>query len=224
MAITPVSASDPVAPLENLFNAGYTQIDTLVSNRAIQTYKWANQAARLAQTGMTEGDIGDQQDTDVTYRYSGAAWQAVGGSRVGGRVVRANTVVTIPATTWTPLATSADWTATGSKPANGGFAAFNGTWVVPFNGYYRLEVQAAFDTTANIFLAVKKNNTSSTSAGAVLLGTAAGTSFLTAANISGTVKLATGDVLRAYVFGSVSLSWNQTTDFSFFGIEYIEAY
>lgn len=49
-----------------------------VAVRAIQTYKWANAAARTAQTGMSEGDIGDQADTDVQYRYSGSAWAAVG--------------------------------------------------------------------------------------------------------------------------------------------------
>lgn len=44
------------------------------ATRQIQTYKWANAAARTAQAGMSEGDVGDQADTDQRWRYSGAAW------------------------------------------------------------------------------------------------------------------------------------------------------
>lgn len=77
MAITPVSASDPVAPLENLFNTGYSQIDTVIGNRAIQTYKWPNAAARTVQTGMSEGDQGYQSDTDTSYFYTGSTWRTV---------------------------------------------------------------------------------------------------------------------------------------------------
>lgn len=78
MPFTPVTASDPVAPLENILNTRFTELDnsitSSVANYAIKTYKWADQAARNAQTGMTEGDIGDQLDTDRIYRYSGTAW------------------------------------------------------------------------------------------------------------------------------------------------------
>lgn len=81
MAFTPVSASDPVAPLENILNTRFTELDNSITavsgTRQIQTYKWANQAARLAQAGMTEGDVGDQADTDRRYRYSGTAWMDI---------------------------------------------------------------------------------------------------------------------------------------------------
>lgn len=82
MAITPISSSEPISPLENLLNPRYTQITadiaaagTDITNvRQIQTYKWANAAARTAQAGMSEGDVGDQADTDQRWRYSGSAW------------------------------------------------------------------------------------------------------------------------------------------------------
>lgn len=78
MPFTPVTASDPVAPLENVLNTRFTELDNSITAgnavRAIHTFKWANAAARNAQTGMSEGDIGDQLDTDRIYRYSGTAW------------------------------------------------------------------------------------------------------------------------------------------------------
>ncbi|MGK3946137.1 hypothetical protein ABK046_48280, partial [Streptomyces caeruleatus] len=45
-------------------------LDDLVhDNRQLQAYDWANSAARTAQTGMTEGAIGYQRDTDTYYTY-----------------------------------------------------------------------------------------------------------------------------------------------------------
>lgn len=49
-------------------------IQAALNTRIIKSYKWANVSARTAQTGMSEGDVGDQADTNVTYRYDGAAW------------------------------------------------------------------------------------------------------------------------------------------------------
>lgn len=49
-------------------------LTAFAATRAIRTYKWANAAARTAQAGMTEGDVGDQADTDQRWRYSGSAW------------------------------------------------------------------------------------------------------------------------------------------------------
>ncbi len=54
-----------------------TALNAKINNtRQIQSFVWANAAARTAQTGMNEGDWGFQQDTDVTYRYSAATWTA----------------------------------------------------------------------------------------------------------------------------------------------------
>lgn len=50
-------------------------LDALVNDtRQIQTFVWANAAARTAQTGMIAGDFGFQTDTSTTYRYVNSAW------------------------------------------------------------------------------------------------------------------------------------------------------
>lgn len=54
-------------------------LTTFANSRAIRSFKWANAAAKNAQTGMTEGDIGDQADTNTVYRYSGSAWKPMDG-------------------------------------------------------------------------------------------------------------------------------------------------
>jgi hypothetical protein len=52
-------------------------LDALVNDtRQIQTFVWANSAARTAQTGMIAGDFGFQTDTSTTYRYIGSSWVA----------------------------------------------------------------------------------------------------------------------------------------------------
>lgn len=40
----------------------------------LRAYVWPDQSARDFQTGMVKGELGYQQDTDTTYRYSGSAW------------------------------------------------------------------------------------------------------------------------------------------------------
>ena len=60
------------------FNTAFAAVGTAFSGftgtRQIQTFVWADNAARTAQTGMTAGDEGYQTDTDTVYRYDGAAW------------------------------------------------------------------------------------------------------------------------------------------------------
>ncbi len=71
---TPMSAEDiSAAEATSVQDA----LDALVNDtRQIQSFLWANSAARSAQTGMVGGDFGYQTDTGVTYRYSGSAWVA----------------------------------------------------------------------------------------------------------------------------------------------------
>jgi len=63
------------------FNTAFAAVGTAFSGftgtREIQTFVWADNAARTAQTGMTAGDEGYQTDTDTGYRYDGAAWNEV---------------------------------------------------------------------------------------------------------------------------------------------------
>lgn len=71
---TPMSAEDISAAEATSVQAA---LDNLINNtRQVQTFVWANATARNAQTGMVEGDMGYQQDTDTTYRYTGTAWVA----------------------------------------------------------------------------------------------------------------------------------------------------
>lgn len=67
------------------FNAAFALIaggvDTM---RPIRSFKWADAAARNAQTGMSEGDIGDQADTNTTYRYDGTQWLITSGPLIVG--------------------------------------------------------------------------------------------------------------------------------------------
>lgn len=48
-----------------------TTIQAAFSNRTLFTYSWANAAARIAQTGMRDGDMGQQVDIEQPYIYLG---------------------------------------------------------------------------------------------------------------------------------------------------------
>lgn len=52
-----------------------TSVQEALSDREVKTHKWANSVERNDQNGMTQGDLGDQADTDTIWRYSGTAWQ-----------------------------------------------------------------------------------------------------------------------------------------------------
>lgn len=74
------TASDPLTPLETLLNQavsdGAAQAAINVdSTRQVYTYRWANAAARTAQTGMRNGDTGYQLDTRIKWTYNGTVWQ-----------------------------------------------------------------------------------------------------------------------------------------------------
>ena len=71
---TPMSAEDISAAEATSVQAAFT--NKITNKRQIQTFVWANTAARTAQTGMIAGDFGYQTDTGVTYRYSGTVWVA----------------------------------------------------------------------------------------------------------------------------------------------------
>ena len=61
--------------VDNAETATFNDAFAAIGNtRQIKTYKWADNAARTAQTGMTAGDEGYQTDTDTYYTYDGAAW------------------------------------------------------------------------------------------------------------------------------------------------------
>jgi hypothetical protein len=51
--------------------------------RQIKTYQWADSTERAAESGMVEGDLGYQADTNLYYRYSGSAWGNLANSLSG---------------------------------------------------------------------------------------------------------------------------------------------
>lgn len=54
--------------------------DLVLGKRQVQTFRWADSAARTAQTGMNIGDRGWQIDTGVEYQYTAAGWYGAPGS------------------------------------------------------------------------------------------------------------------------------------------------
>jgi hypothetical protein len=54
------------------------QTDALRASRALQSFRWANAAARTAQTGMRDGDTGLQLDTGMTYTRVSGVWKRSG--------------------------------------------------------------------------------------------------------------------------------------------------
>lgn len=69
------TASDQIAPLETAFATLASSVQgALTNSRAIKSYRWANNAARTAQTGMAKNDRGYQSDTDALYTYNGTTW------------------------------------------------------------------------------------------------------------------------------------------------------
>lgn len=75
--------STPLTPLQNPFNVlvdGYNNLEEVVDGftetRALKTYRWPNEAARNAETGMQAGDRGYQEDTASDYIYTGSLWRS----------------------------------------------------------------------------------------------------------------------------------------------------
>lgn len=78
----PVTSPDSISYPDTSYTSGIvaamaaqaTSVQTALSTRAIKAYRWADSAARAAQTGMAAGDVGFQIDTGVDWRYSGTSW------------------------------------------------------------------------------------------------------------------------------------------------------
>ena len=112
--------------VDNAETATFNDAFAAIGNtRQIKTYKWADNAARTAQTGMTAGDEGYQTDTDTTYIYSGSVWRAV-----------------LEDTGWVAMSLNSGWTVSGTAAA---IRRING--VV----YTRGRVDRASTADANIF-------------------------------------------------------------------------
>lgn len=72
---TGTSGLQLIADLANMQNTNQTAFN----RRAIYSYRWANNAARTAQTGMRAGDQGYQVDSGIRWTYDGANWTPANG-------------------------------------------------------------------------------------------------------------------------------------------------
>lgn len=83
-------STDAIAPLNTVFEdladsvqaaltaertSTDTRLDAIEATQQMYQYRWANAAARTAESGMRVGDIGFQVDTEVYYRYTGSSWR-----------------------------------------------------------------------------------------------------------------------------------------------------
>ena len=82
--LQPTIDSAETATFNDAFAAIGNAVVAVENVRQIKTYKWADNAARTAQTGMVAGDEGYQTDTDANYHYTGSVWSPwVTGGTVG---------------------------------------------------------------------------------------------------------------------------------------------
>jgi hypothetical protein len=131
-----------VTPWQAPFNAISNALNTALGVAfPIRTYKWADQNARNAQTGMSEGDIGDQADIDTQFRYSGTVWAPSIGIYVEYRLASPQA---IPG--------GADTVVVFDTPTifKGAWSAPSGVVVVPFTGYYNFDVNLSWAAGASV--------------------------------------------------------------------------
>jgi len=126
-----------------------TSIQAALNSRSVHSYKWNNSAARIAQTGMSEGDVGDQRDTNITYRYDGAQWRAIS----------AGLIPAVPAGV----------AGSGVVLSAGGLVTFTGSTTVSVNGCFdsafrRNQILIEWDSGAasDVFLRFRSGGTDAT--------------------------------------------------------------
>lgn len=150
-----------------------------------------------------------------TYTWSGLTW-VLSTSSPAIIVRRSSTGVSGGPNVWQQLTTVGWW----SLDHNVGFAAFDGTIVVPVTGWYRLFVGLSFSTSApSALLMVTKNNASNTETGNILRQAIAQVAGEAGGFTSKLVKLTAGDVLRVQIFPTGSWTWGTDPDDGVFGLE-----
>ena len=156
MAYTPIVGTDPISPIENLINPrfvqAYTDFGVIATDRAIKTYKWANTAARNAQAGMTEGDVGDQADSNQRFRYSGSAWVDI-------------TSGLIPIVPTSVAGTGVTLSATGRVTASvAASISMNGIFTSAFDNYLVIPTFTAASAAADVFARLRLAGTDASGA------------------------------------------------------------
>jgi hypothetical protein len=184
--------STPLTPLRDPFNVlvdGINAVEATVADaRQIQTFAWANAAARGAQTGMQEGDQGYQADTDSRWTYNGSTWLPASGALpfFEANVTGTNNTTGTEATV-TSYGTPVTGVATFTFSSGVLTLPYAGTWAIGSNG-----VLQGVNTNER-FVRITKNGTS-----ASLLSDrgAAGSTWGFEFSISGLFRFAANDTIR----------------------------
>lgn len=138
----------------------------------------------------------------------------------GGRVKRSSVAASLGSGLWNILNGPTFWGV--DQPAFG-FTAFDGKWTAPLNGVYSVETGIVVTSAVTGFIAIKKNDTANSAAGAVSIGAIAGTTGFAAGSTSTRVRMSSGDTLVVAAFVSATTTWDNTNrDGSYFGIRYVE--
>lgn len=143
------------------------------------------------------------------------------GETVGGRVMRSPVGIVLTNGQWRIFDDPTWWYE--DYPVNANIGYFNGTWVAPVTGLYHIYAGLKLDTTTNMILAVKRNNTSVDGTGVIVSSSVVGVSSWTSASVSTMYRLVQGDVLRVAVFqfGQLTANVAQEPNSGFFGLELI---
>lgn len=175
-------------------------LDDIGGRNALNSYDWADLAARTAQTGMEEGDRGFQRDNDHQYFYTGAAW-------------RDNTVGLVP---MIPSSVAG----TGVSLAPNGLVSFTTATAVSVNGcfnsdfdYYAATLHITATSTGNaktfrMRLAGTDNSTSSSYSSQYQNNSSTSVTTANAANTSGVLNsgLGSGEDFLILDFGAPALA------------------
>lgn len=170
-------------------------IDDQMATRQIQSYRWANAAAKTAQTGMAAGDLGYQIDTGIHYRYT-TAWVPAWAGAIVCRV-RRNTNTPALSTSFTDLSTTANWLTT-SPAQNLGFAAYSNGITIPVAGVYEIGYSFISTTSIAILSGVTVNDSSVVVGDLRAMVSSPSVANTTAVTASTEMLLAASDVIRLY--------------------------
>jgi len=162
--------------------------------RQIQTFSVADATALAALSGtytLAEGDLADQRDTNVIYRYTGSAWALTAGAYpyIEYRLASTQSIGNSADTT-------IDWDASPTVSV-GTWSETTGVITVPLSGYYSLDVLLywAASATGVRGIHISRNGTADR-----IAGFDASASVTAISSLSRTTYLAASDTIRVRVF------------------------
>lgn len=180
--------------LETISATQAASIQAAFNKRQSYYYRWADVAARTAQTGMRVGDLGYQVDTNVEYQYSGTEWLPRF-SQIYGTIARNTNAPTVSSAAYTNLSPNANWLTSGNSYRFQGMGAYNNGWTVPVSGLYRVSYSMEASS-ANMLTAITINETTVTTP--QVGGSATAVQTLATVSASGIVFVPSGGVIRLF--------------------------